>query len=297
MIVRRLLDVALTFLAITALTFVLSRFAPGDPYVGDAQGGVANAATIEAWHALRGQGESLLTQYGRWLAASVSLDFGRSFIDTRPVREHLVEALGSTLVIAGSAALLTYALAIPLGVYLALSRRRVFARVVDSGLFVLHGVPVFWGALMLGLAVSASGLLPTRGSFILPVLCLTYPGLARIARYQKAATREVADSAAIVLARAKGLPESVIARRYILRAALTAPLSLLAAELPWLLGGSVVVERIFTVRGMGMLTFDAILRRDVPVIMGATAVVAIVALLSSLIADLVHARIDPRVRT
>jgi peptide/nickel transport system permease protein len=100
----------------------------------------------------------------------------------------------------------------------------------------------------------------------------------------------------VLLARAKGLPEAMVVRRYVLRAALTAPLALLAAELPWLLGGSVVVERIFTVRGMGMLTFDAILRRDVPVIMGVTAVVAIVALMSSLLADAAHVWLDPRLR-
>jgi ABC-type dipeptide/oligopeptide/nickel transport system permease component len=294
--VSRIAELGLTFLVITLLTFALSRAAPGDPYVGDAQSGVASDATIAEWRELRGQDEPLWTQYGRWLAASLSLDFGRSFIDTRPVRELLGEALGSTLVIAGSAALLTYALAVPLGVYLALSRRRRLASVLDNVLFVLHGVPVFWGALMLGLVVSGWGLLPVRGSFILPILCLTYPGLARIARYQKVATREVAGTAPVLLARAKGLPNALVVRRYVLRAALTAPLALLAAELPWLLGGSVVVERIFTVRGMGMLTFDAILRRDVPVIMGATAVVAIVALTSSLLADVVHAWLDPRLR-
>lgn len=289
----RVLERLVTFLVITALTFVLSRFAPGDPYVGD---GVADSATVGAWRELRGQDEPVWTQYGRWLAASVSLDFGRSFIDARPVREHLLEALGSTLVITGSAALLTYALAVPLGVYLALTRRRRLARVVDSGLFALHGVPLFWGALMLGLAASASGLVATRGSYLLPVLCLVYPGLARIARYQKAATLEVADQPPVLLARAKGLPESVLVRRYILRAALSAPLAVMAAELPWLLGGSVIVERIFTVPGMGMLTFDAILRRDIPIIMGATAVVAITALASSLVADAAHALLDPRLR-
>ncbi|MEZ0314875.1 MAG: ABC transporter permease [Myxococcota bacterium] len=291
---KRFADLVLTFLMITLLTFALSRVAPGDPYVGDALSGVADDATIGAWRELRGQNQPLWTQYGRWLAASLSLDFGRSFIDTRPVRELLGEALGSTLVIAGSAALLTYVLAVPLGLYLALTRKRRVASVVDSGLFVLHGVPVFWGALLLGLA--ASTLFSVRGSFVLPILCLTYPGLARIARYQKAATREVASTAPVLLARAKGLPESLVVRRYILRAALTAPLALLAAELPWLLGGSVVVERIFTVRGMGMLTFDAILRRDVPVIMGATAIVAIVALASSLLGDVVQTWLDPRLR-
>ncbi len=292
----RLADLALTFLMITLLTFALSRVAPGDPYVGDTRGGIASDATIAAWQTLRGQDEPLWTQYGRWLGASLTLDFGRSFIDTRPVRELLVEALGTTLALAGMAALLTYALAVPLGAYLALSRKRRLVTVVESALFVLHGVPVFWGALVLGLAVSASGLFTVRGSFILPLVCLTYPGLARIARYQMAATREVATAAPVLMARAKGLPGGLVARRYILRASLAAPLALLAAELPWLLGGSVVVERIFTVRGMGMLTFDAILRRDIPVIMGATAVVAIVALTSSLLADFVHARLDPRLR-
>ncbi len=292
--VTRCADLVIAFLVITLLTFALSRVAPGSPYLGDVQSGVADEATIAAWRELRGQDAPLWIQYGRWLGASLSLDFGRSFIDTRPVRELLAEALGSTVVIAGLSALLTYALAVPLGVYLALTRNRRLARVVDSGLFVLHGVPVFWGALLVGLAASA--LFPVRGSFVLPIVCLTYPGFARIARYQKAATREVASQPAVLLARAKGLPERIVLTRYVVRAALTAPCALLAAELPWLLGGSVVVERIFTVRGMGMLTFDAILRRDVPVIMGATAVVAIVALASSLLADVAQSWLDPRLR-
>jgi peptide/nickel transport system permease protein len=250
---------------------------------------------VAAWLHLRAADAPVWTQYGRWLTASLRPDFGRSFIDGRPVRAILGEALSTTVVIAGCAALVTYAVAVPLGVWLALTRRKRLAAVVDSGLFVLHGVPVFWGGLLLGLAAAAAGGVP-RGAFALPIVCLVYPSLARIARYQRAAARDVAQSDAVLMARAKGIPEHLVLWRYVLRPSLAAPASLLSAELPWLLGGSVIVERIFTIPGMGMLTFDAILRRDVPVIMGATAVVAVVALASSLLGDLAQAAIDPRQR-
>ena len=280
----RVAQLAVTFVLVTLITFTLSRFAPGDPYVSDVPAG---SGVINDWQRLHDSPD-----YLAWLSASARLDFGRSFFDQRPVRDRIQESLAPTTLIAALALLLTFGVGVPVGVRLATRP----SPLLDSGLFALHGIPVFWGGLVLGLVASSLGL-STHGVIVLPVIALVYPGLARVARYQRAAVLTALGSPAVTLARAKGLPEAVIRRRYVLRAALNAPLGLIASEVPWLIGGSVVVERIFAIHGIGLLTFDAILRRDVPVIMGVTSLLAIVAVTSSLLTDLAQTLLDPRLRS
>jgi ABC-type dipeptide/oligopeptide/nickel transport system permease component len=283
---KSLVQLAVTYVLVTLLTFALSRVAPGDPYVADTP---SDNAQLDDWRRLHHSND-----YLAWLSASVRLDFGRSYFDQRLVRERIVTSLAPTAIIAGLALLFTFGIGVPLGMRLA-THPGPWARVVDNGLFVLHGIPVFWGGLILGLAAVSLGL-PTHGALTLAVPALVYPGLARVARYQRAATARALGAPEVLLARAKGLPERRV-REYIWRASVNAPLGLIASEIPWLIGGSVVVERIFAIHGVGTLTFDAIMKRDVPVIMGVTSLMAIVAVTSSMLTDIVQALSDPRLRT
>jgi peptide/nickel transport system permease protein len=317
---RRLLQLVPTFLGITLLTFALVQMAPGEP--SDMSHSVRSAAAqenLEAWRRLQGRDDPMLVQYGRWLQSIVSLDFGRSLYNERPVRELLGEALPRTLMLTTLALVLTYALAVPLGIHSAVRRGSRSDRWISGTLFLLYSLPSFWVAFLLIFLLGGVGFLDlfpiaglrspnTAGTGLLsrtadlawhltlPVLCLTYPSLARTSRFQRSATLDVMSQDYIRTARAKGLGEGAIIVRHALKSSLLPVLTLVSMDLPWLIGGSVVIERIFTIHGMGMLTFQAIERRDYPVIMGVTALAAILTMAGVLLADLAYGWADPRIR-
>lgn len=295
MMARRLGLAVVTFLVVIAVTFAISRLAPGDASADE----IATSAAVAEWRALRGVDAPFVEQLGRWLVASCKLELGSSFVDGRPVRDRVVESLAHTVPLTLTSAALAYAVGIPVGFLLALHDEKRRARFVTFGLFALHGIPVFWVALLLGLAARATNLPTPRGNALAAVFaiaCLSYPAIARIARYQRAAVLETLGAGFVRVARAKGLPERLVLLRYVLRPTLVAPVSLLASEIPWLLGGSVIVERVFTLPGMGTLAFESILRRDTPVIMGVTALIACVTICSTLVADALFVLVDPRRR-
>jgi peptide/nickel transport system permease protein len=318
---RRLLQFLPTFIGVTLITFVLLKLAPGDPVAlqSDSQLTAISSESLAQWRHLKGLDEPLLVQYLRWLWSFVTFDFGSSLIDEQPVRLLVAEALPRTLLLTTLALFFTYAISIPLGVHSAVHRGTRLDRVLSTTLFVLYSLPSFWGALVL-LVLLGGGrllhLLPIRGlasdglegaplllrgvdlfwHLLLPVFCLTYPSLARTSRYQRAAMLDVIGLNYIRAARARGLSERRVIWRHAWRNALLPVLSLLSVDLPWLVGGSVIIERIFTIRGMGMLTFEAILRRDYPVIMGVTALVAVMTMIGILAGDVALAWADPRIR-
>ncbi len=318
-LVRRLGQFLPTFVGVTLLVFVLVRLAPGGEATWlDATSGRQAHDALSEWRALQGHDQPLVWQYGVWLARLATLDLGRSFVDERPVAELLAEALPRTLLLTGLALLLTYLLSVPLGVASAVYRGRWWDRWSSGALFLLYSTPPFWMALVL-LSLLASGpdaLLPLRGlatpgleeaplvtraldvgrHLVLPVLCLAYPALARTSRFQRNATLEVLQQDFVRTARAKGLGRAQVLRRHVLKNSLLPVVTLLSLDLPYLVGGSVIIEQIFTVRGMGYLMFQAILRRDLPVVMGVVALVALVTMVAVLLADLACAWLDPRLR-
>jgi peptide/nickel transport system permease protein len=319
-VLRRLLQFVPTFIGVTLITFVLLQLAPGEPYslMADESAG-ASAASIAAWRQLKGLDQPLVAQYGTWLWRLVTFDFGSSLIDERPVRAVILEALPPTLLLTGTSLVCIYLAAVPLGILSAVHKGSRGDRVTSTVLFMLYSMPPFWVALLLvvllgggeflsvfpirGLASELpadAGLLARLGDvawhLVLPVLCLTYPALARTSRFQRSATLEVIGQDYIRTARAKGLSERAVIVRHALKNSLLPVVTLLSVDLPWLIGGSVIIERIFTIRGMGMVTFEAILRRNYPVIMGVTTLVALVTMLAMLLGDLAIAWLDPRIR-
>lgn len=322
LVLSRLLQFVPTFLIVTLVTFALLQLAPGDPFQVQAdalRGAEVRTDSLEAWRRLKGVDRPLVVQYVAWLGNLLRFEFGSSFIDERPVRALVAEALPSTLLLTGLALLATYALAVPLGIYSAVRRGTRGDGAVSATLFVLYSLPPFWLALVL-IVLFGGGpffdLFPIRGlgsedmeqaglvarsldlawHLVLPVACLTLPALARTSRFQRAAMLEVLEQDYIRTALAKGVSERAVVMRHALKNSLLPIVTLLSVDLPWLIGGSVIIERIFTIRGMGMLTFEAILRRDYPVIMGVTAGIALVTMVAVLLGDLVYARLDPRIR-
>jgi peptide/nickel transport system permease protein len=320
-VIRRLLQLVSTFVGITLITFVLLQLAPGSPVaLHDETLSTAFAQkSLSEWRHLKGIDRPVLVQYAYWLWSFVRFDFGSSLVDERPVLDLLGEALPRTLVLTVLSLLLTYAISIPLGIHSAIHRGSRSDQILSGTSFALFSLPSFWIALLLILLVGGGGLLPifpirglqsagledasllVRGldlgwHLILPVACLTYPSIAWTSRFQRNAMLDVIGQDFIRTARAKGLSERAVIRRHALRSSLLPVLTLVSADLPWLIGGSLIVERVFTIRGMGMLTFEAILRRDYPVIMGVTALAGVLTLLGVLLADLAYAWADPRIR-
>lgn len=234
------------------------------------------------------------------------------------VGEEMLRRLKVTVPLAGTSILLTYLLAVPLGVWTAVRRGRPLELATTALLFVLYAVPIFWACLLLQYAFGRTGLdwLPVIGlrdpdadelsaagraldlarHAVLPVAAYTYAGLAYVARQTRASVLEHVERDYVRAARARGLPERVVVARHVLRNALIPIVTLTASILPALIGGSVVVEYVFDVPGMGSWAFDALLKRDVNVLMATTLVSGALTVLGILLSDLLYAAVDPRIR-
>jgi peptide/nickel transport system permease protein len=317
-----------TLLFITLLSFALSRLAPGDPAalkVGvGAEGGIAgrtglNERTLELlrkqWHL----DKPLWQQYLLWLRDLVTLEFGRSFQDNRPVLEKIAERLPITLAMNLFAVLIAYGIAIPLGVYSATHSGTALDRFLTFLLFALYSLPSFWVA-MLAVTFLCNpeylALFPTSGirsifhseqwslwrrivdyawHLTLPMLVYTYASFAFISRQMRSALLEVLRQDYIRTAYAKGLPGRVVIWKHAVRNSLIPIVTLLAGILPSLIGGSVIVETIFSIPGMGELSFRALVARDYPVIMAVFTLSAVLTLVGILLADILYAVVDPRI--
>lgn len=302
-VLRRLLLMIPTFLGITLLTFVIAQLAPGDPFQLELETAGPNQAAIDVQRASHGLDAPLPIQFGRWLFRVVRFDFGRSFTDQRDVTEKLREAAPRTAFVAGLALTFGFGLAVPLGVVLATHARRRWARLVNVLLIAAWSVPTFWLAVILLMLFAGPRYLdwfPVQGlaggGFVLPVFCLTWPTLVVATRHVRSAMESELSQDYVKAARARGIPERRVVWRHALRNSLLPVVTMLGLHLPHLVGGSVVIERIFGIPGMGLLAFDAIGTRDYPTVMGVATVTALVTMLSMLLVDLAYGFIDPRIR-
>jgi peptide/nickel transport system permease protein len=322
-ILRRVLLLIPTLFGITLLTFLLIRLAPGNAaeLKGAAGAGGGKALTAEERVKLihlYGLDKPVLVAYGDWVGHIVRLDLGESWTDHRPVAEKIGERLWVTVSITGSALVLSYLIAIPLGIVAALRRGDALDRTLTVVLFILYSIPSFVAALLLIMFVAGGdylNLLPMYGihsvnasemgplasvwdrilHMVLPVVCLTYASLASISRFTRVSMLEALGQDFVRTARAKGLPERAVVYRHALRNALIPIITIFALELPGLIGGSIIIESIFTLPGMGQLLFQSLDSEDTPVIMGLTVLAAIATLLSYLAADIVYVIVDPRI--
>ncbi len=261
----------------------------------------------------------IAVRYVKWLTRIVTFDFDRSFVDERPVIEKIGEALPVTIMLNLIAVLLIYSISIPIGVLSAVRRGSTFDTISSLILFVLYSVPSFWLATLLIMTFSSKqawDVLPSVGliadnaddlSFlqwswdglrhlVLPITVMVYGGFASLSRYVRTSLLETVQEDYVRTARAKGLDEWTVIVKHAFRNSLITIVTLVANLLPAMIGGSVIIEYIFTIQGMGKLGFDAILARDYPVIMAITTFSAFLTLLGILLSDLLYGVVDPRVR-
>jgi peptide/nickel transport system permease protein len=291
----RLLLVPITLVGITLVTFVLLHLAPGNPAeVRAGQGRGVTPESIAAFRHAYGLDRPLATRYLGWLGRSLTLDFGRSLTDGRPVREKMLEAFPRTLALALLATLFAYGVAVPLGVALAARDQRPLARIGAAGLYGLYALPTAALALLALEAGAPYG--GSAASLLVAAACLATATLVRLARHQRSALLAALRADWVRTAHAAGAGEARVLLRHALPNALLPMVTLLAGELPALLSGSVIVEQVFGIRGLGLLGFDAVVSRDYPVLLGLTMLGAAITLAGVLAADLAYRWLDPRLR-
>ena len=317
---RRLASGALTLFLVTLLVFLLIRLSAGDPFTEGAESEGLRRLTPEVRQELERLyhlDQSLHRQYLLWLSDTLRGDLGRSFHDRRPVAEKIGERLGITLTLNVLALALMVALAVPLGAAAAWKPGSRWDRATAVGTYVLYALPVFWAGLLLQILFSVRlGWLPLYGlssqgheylgaiarladgafHLVLPVICLSYGGLAYLSRFVRATLLDNATVEASRAARARGLSAWTVLCRHGFRQAAVPMLTLAGLLLPALFSGSVIVESIFAVPGLGRLFVDATFQRDLPVLMGLTLLSGTATLAGIVAADLAYAWVDPRVR-
>lgn len=324
-LIRRFFLMLPTLLGITLITFFLLRLMPGDPAslkVKSDQQALQNDAMareiIEQARKMYGLDKPVATQYFLWLSRLVRLDFGNSFKDHRPVIDKLKERVPVTLQLSIIAVFLVYLFSIPIGIYSAVKQYSLSDRIITVILFILYSLPNFWIAILLIMLLGGGDYLdifPIYGlssegaeSFgffarlgdriwhlVLPVACLTYGGLASLSRYMRAGMLEVIRQDYIRTARAKGLPGKIVIFKHALRNSLIPIVTLLAYLLPAFFSGSIIIENIFSIPGMGKLAFESILARDYPVIMAIITISSFLTLAGILLADIIYVLVDPRI--
>lgn len=286
------------------------------------EGGRADADRAIArwfgWYYSKGGGYRVRNTGERPWGGLLALDLGKEMQSKTPIVEELGRRLSVTVPLALVSTLLSYLIALPLGIF---SVRRQGTR-VDGGvtivLFVLYSIPTFWAGLMLilGFGKTTLGWLPVIGLHdkdaadfgpwmyawdtilhcILPVATLTYSSLAYLSRQMRAGMLEVIRQDYIRTARAKGLSEKVVIYKHALRNSMIPVLTLLASILPILIGGSIIVEAVFDIPGMGKYAFEGLLRRDFYIIMATTIFVGIMTQIGILLSDITYSLVDPRIR-
>jgi len=323
-LIKRFLLLIPTMIGISLITFFIIQLAPGNPIqqkIGFEEGIKAEAITkdvIEQTKKLYGLDKPIHTRYLIWLKQIVTLNFGDSYKDHRPVITKIKERLPITLTLNFLSIFFIYVISIPVGVYSAVRQKTVGERISTFFLFVLYSIPSFWMAMILIFFLGGGefwNLFPVYGIFsqgadnysyggmvldflwhiTLPVFCLTYAGLASLSRFQKGSLLEVLKEDYIRTARGKGLDEKTILFKHALRNSLIPIITILGAILPALIGGSVIIETIFSIPGIGRLGFEAILSRDYPVIMAIATISAFLTLIGILISDLAYVFVDPRI--
>ena len=292
---RRFVVVPLTLVGITLVTFALLHALPGDAAL--VQAGTSRGASPEALAAMRhqyGLDRSLPAQYADWLARSARLDFGESLVDGRPVRAKIAEALPVTLGLALLAAALAFGVAVPLGAALGWLDRAPVVRATSSALYAVYALPVAAVALLVLRAGAPWGARTLAG--MLPAAAvLALAETVKLARYQRGALLDALAADYVVTARSKGLGAAGVVA-HALRNALLPTVTLLGSELPALLSAAVIVEQVFGLHGIGMMAFDAVMTRDVPLLLGITTVGAVATLAAVLAADVAYGLVDPRLR-
>ncbi|MDD5355181.1 MAG: ABC transporter permease [Candidatus Omnitrophica bacterium] len=317
-ILKRLLGLIPLLIGITLISFIVIHLAPGK--TTDILINLNPKVSLEArvkLNKIYGLDKPILMQYKDWVRRFIKFDFGESFLDGRRVSDKIKEHLPVTLSINIISILLILLIGIPLGVISSVKQGSFTDKFITLFVFIGFAIPSFWIALiMMDIFCIKLGWLPALGMtsldfenfgifekvidisrhLALPVFIFVFGGLAGISRYMRQSMIQTLNKPYILTARAKGLGRNLIIYKHALKNSLLPIITLLGLSIPGLISGSVIIESVFAIPGMGRLFFESVMARDYPVIMGILAIGAILTMLGNLTADICYAYADPRIR-
>jgi peptide/nickel transport system permease protein len=321
-IIRRVLGAIPLLLGVATLIFFVLALAPGDPTAAYLNPNIP-AEVIEQLRRNFGLDQPIYIRYVKWLGSFLTGNWGYSMAQSRPVADILFEALPNTLILAGISLVLVFIAGILIGVVQAVRQYSWIDGLLSVLSLFFYSMPSFWLALMLmmifalkahewnwPIALPPTGVTSVDYDFmsageqwrdrishlVLPVSTLTLALAAGVARYTRGQMLEVIRQDYVRTARAKGLPERTVIMKHALRNSLIPIVTLLGLYLPFLFSGAVFVEVIFAWPGMGRVIVDAIFQRDYPLVMATSFLFAVMVVLGNLIADVLYAVVDPRIR-
>ena len=318
-ITKRILFMIPILIGITLISFFVIHLAPGNPLTEQLglNPRVSESSRLMLTK-LYGLNKPLLTQYLEWLKRIATLNFGISFTaNHEPVITEIGRTIGITILINSLALIFIFLFSVPLGVLSAVKHDSLFDKITTVLVFIGFAAPSFWVALLLiiffgiDLHILPIGGITSMGynflsppekitdiaeHLIMPVFVAGFGGIAGLSRYLKGNMLEVYRQDYIITARAKGLKERTVVYKHAMKNALIPFITILGLSVPGLIGGSVIIETIFDINGMGRLFYQSVLARDYPTIMGILVIGAVLTLIGNLLADIAYALVDPRLR-
>ncbi len=309
MIGKRIVQSVIVLFIVTLLVFLLMQLVPGDPIV-NFLGANATEEQIAHYTELFGYDQPVLVQYGKWIIGLFHGEMGRSVSLQREISEVIFQRLGVTLTIVIPAFLLAVILGVVLGIIAAKKRGSKIDTVISFFANIGMSMPMFWfGMLLIMLFALKLGILPTSGladasdgtwayvsHFILPVIVLAMGPLAQFTRQTRSSMLEVIRQDYVTTARAKGVTKRDLTFKHQLRNALIPIITVMGVQLGGMIGGTVLVESIFVIPGLGNLMITAIKGRDFMVVENGVLIIAIAVAICNLVVDILYGIIDPRIR-
>ena len=299
--IKRILQVIPVLLIISFICFMMIRLVPGDP-VANMLGVNASKEAIAAQRAELGLDKPLLTQYGDFLVKALQGDLGKSITTRRPVIDEIAQRYPATLKLALGATVFAAVVGITFGVLSAVKQNKLTDNVIMVFSLLSVSTPSFFLALVMMLLFSIHlGWLPSMGlrtplHYVLPIITLGMQSVGLIARTTRSSMLEVLRKDYIRTSRSRGISQAVIVMRHAFKNALIPVVTVVGLRFGGLLAGSMLVEAVFSVPGIGRFMVDGVLKRDYPVVQGTVLVLATTFVLVNLAVDLIYALIDPRIK-
>jgi peptide/nickel transport system permease protein len=308
-LIRRGLISIVTLIAISIVVYTILAIAPGDPLAGFAANPNVPAELRQQIRETMGLDDPIHIQYLRWARAYVQGDWMQSYTSKLPVRDYIFQRLPVTMMISGSALLLGILIAIPVGTISAIKQYSLFDQFASTFAFLGFSIPTFFTGILFILLFSVkldwfpfiynsqvTSFWEMFKQSIMPIMVLGLAGAAQLTRFVRASMLETISQDYVRTARAKGLREQAVIVLHGMRNALIPVITIIALQIPELFGGAVITEQIFRVPGIGRALIDGIYSKDVPVVMAITFGIAILVVLFNVIADVLYAVLDPRIR-
>ncbi len=312
-VLRRLLIAVPSLLGISLVLYTVLALAPGDPFGELATNPNVPPEVAAALRASFGLDDPIYLRYLHWLVAMAHGDWGFSFVSRMNVDTLILQRLPTTLYVIGSAQLLALSIAIPVGVYAATKPYSIFDQIANTLAFIGFSLPTFFTGLLFILVFSVKldwlpfvyttdikgtgihWVLEQIRQAIMPVMVLGLFQAASMTRFVRSAMLDVIRLDYVTTARAKGLGQTTVIVKHVMRNAMIPVVTLIALQIPAVFGGAIVTEQIFRIPGIGSLLISSILSNDTPVVMAVTFVFACLVVLFNLIADVLYGWLDPRI--